>query len=137
MQGSPTTGEPFVLTAARITSSTGARSLNTYLSTLTYLSLWLLFGALVALLGRALSGTRTAGPVRLEALPAGMENAVQALLAGLAGTIMVLSLLLLCWVVAPHGGATDVLGAGVLLLVLLVALLHICRRGLLPGQGRR
>lgn len=137
MQGSPTSGEPFVLTAVRITSSIGARSLNTYLSILTYLSLWLLFGAFVALLGRALSSTRPAGPVGLEALPTGLEHAVQAPLAGLAGTIMVMSLLLLCWVVAPHGGATDVLGAGVLLFVLLVALLHICRRGLLPGQGRR
>ena len=52
-------------------------------------------------------------------------------------TLPVLSVLLLCWVMVPHGGATDVLGACVLLLVLLVVLLHICRRSLLPGQGWR
>ena len=111
--------------------------MNTYLSILSYLSLWLLFGALLALLGRALAGKRSVRPAPVEALPTGMEPPGQAPLAGLAGIIMVLSVLLLCWVMVPHGGATDVLGACVLLLVLLVALLHICRRILLPGQGWR
>ena len=111
--------------------------MNTYLSILSYLSLWLLFGALLALLGRALCGKRSLQPVPVAALPAGLEPAGQAPLAGLAGVIMVLSLLLLCWAMVPHSGATDVLGACVLLLVLLVALLHICRPSLLPGQRRR
>ena len=111
--------------------------MNTYLSILSYLSLWLLFGALLALLGRALSGKRSVGPAPVEALPMGMEPPGQAPLVGLAGIIMVLSVLLLCWAMVPHGGAIDVLGACVLLLVLLVALLHICRRILLPGQGWR
>ena len=111
--------------------------MNTYLSILSYLSLWLLFGALLALLGRALSGKRSVRPAPVEALPTGMEPPGQPPLAGLAGIIMVLSVLLLCWAMVPHGGATDVLGACVLLLVLLVVLLHICRRSLLPGQGWR
>jgi len=113
------------------------RPLTTYLSILIYLSLWCLFGAALALLGRVLCGGRVVRTEDGGVSPEGLEPPGQSPLAGWAGVAMVLSLLVAAWAIVPRPDATALVGVGVPLVVLLILLLHVSRRDAGSGPGRR
>ncbi len=102
--------------------------MTTYLTISIYFGLWLLFGGGMVLVARVL---RTAPPTVRDdddALPTGMEDATMGNVAGLAGVTLILALLLLAATVVADTAVAVVPAAGLPLLVLVVALLHLRRR---------